>query len=100
MKISNQKQCLLVSDISELNATNASQVKSEIREALTSEHTRIDLDLSTTRFVDSSGLGVLIGLHKSMAARQGTIRILNPTGTVQQVLELTRLHRLFEILQP
>ena len=100
MQMSNQKQCLLVSDMSELNATNANQVKSEIREALTSEHTRIDLDLSTTRLVDSSGLGVLIGLHTSMAARQGSIRILNPTGTVQQVLELTRLHRLFEIVQP
>jgi len=49
--------------------------------------------------VDSSGLGALIALHKTMCARGGGIRILRPTPVVHQVMELTRLHRVFEIIQ-
>ena len=57
------------------------------------------MDLSQTRFVDSSGLGMLIALHKTMVGRGGSVRILNPTPSVQQILELTRLHRVFEIVK-
>jgi len=44
-------------------------------------------------------LGALIALHKSVAANKGMLRILQPTPTAQQILELTRLHRVFEIVK-
>lgn len=89
---------VVVSAITELTAANASSIKEEIKAGITDDHTQIDIDLSSTQFVDSSGLGVLIGLHKAMSLKGGSIRILNPTESVQQVLELTRLHRLLEIV--
>lgn len=89
---------LRVSGPDELNATNATPFRDQVRSALRAEHSRIDLDFSTTRFVDSSGLGALISLHKLMAGRQGRVRVVNPTPQVQQILELTRMHRLFEIV--
>ncbi len=89
---------IVVSEITELTAANASSVKEEIKAGLNDNHTQIDIDLSSTQFIDSSGLGVLIGLHKTMSQNGGSIRIVNPTESVQQVLELTRLHRLFEIV--
>jgi len=49
-------------------------------------------------FLDSSGLGTLISLHKTLRARNGTVRLLKPAPNVQQILELTRLHRVFEIV--
>ena len=98
MQLDSQDNHLVVSDIDELTAVNATEAKSQIKGALTDAHTRIDVELSKTSFIDSSGLGVLIGLHKAMAARNGSIRIVNPTDSVQQVLELTRLHRLFEVI--
>ena len=88
---------LIVSDLPELTATNAPETKKQVREAIKDSHNRVDFDLSKTTFLDSSGLGVLIGLHKTMASKSGSIRIVNPSQNVQQVLELTRLHRLFEI---
>jgi anti-sigma B factor antagonist len=89
---------LRVTGPDELNAANATPFRDQVRSALRDEHSQIDLDFSTTRFVDSSGLGALISLHKAMCGRQGRVRVVNPTPQVQQILELTRMHRLFEIV--
>ena len=99
MRLQLQGNTLAASGIAELNATNASAFRDETRAALTDAVTTLDVDLSATTFVDSSGLGALIALHKTMAMRGGAVRIVRPTATVQQILELTRLHRVLEIVK-
>ena len=99
MKIQHQTKTLALSDIPELNAANSASLRDEARATLREDLTSIDIDLSQTRLVDSSGLGMLSALHKTMVARGGSVRILNPTPSVQQSLELTRLHRVFEIVK-
>jgi len=99
MKIQYQAKILALSDIPELNAANSATLRDEARAALRDDQTSIDIDLCRTRFVDSSGLGMLIALHKTSVGRGGCVRILNPTPSVQQILELTRLHRVFEIVK-
>ncbi len=99
MKTQSQAKTLTLSDITELNAANSATLRDEARAALQKDLTTIDVNLSQTRFVDSSGLGMLIALHKTMVGRGGSVRILNPTPSVQQILELTRLHRVFEIVK-
>ena len=34
-----------------------------------------------------------------MAAREGAVKLVNPTPVATQVLELTRMHRIFEIVR-
>ena len=97
MTIDPQETVLRISGLSELNAANAGSFRDQARAALRDHHTRIDFEFGETRFLDSSGLGALIALHKTMSARGGHIRIRNPLPQVQQILELTRMHRIFEI---
>ncbi len=89
---------LYVSHIHELSARAASAVKSEVRLHFVDELINIDFDCSTLEFVDSSGLGTLISLQKLANERGGKLRLLSPKPSVLQVLELTRLHRVFEIV--
>ena len=91
-------QTLVVSGLDELVAANAAQVRDNIRAALQPGHTCLRVDMSATTFLDSSGLGTLISLHKSLRTQNGTVQLVNPSGTVRQILELTRLHRVFEIV--
>jgi anti-sigma B factor antagonist len=99
MKIEHEGNNLRVSDIAELNAVNASSFRDEVRAAMPASPEAIEIDLSQTRFVDSSGLGALFALYK--AANNGrdgvTLRLLNPKPSIQQLFELTQLHHLFEI---
>jgi len=97
MHLSSEGDLLRVQVPLELNASNASPFRDFVRGALRDEHQRVDLDFSRTTFLDSSGLGALVALHKALAARRGTIRILAARPEVRRVLELTHMHRLFDM---
>lgn len=98
MKMEAQGETLNVSGIKELGAANSQLFRDEVKGAMNDVHKNIQIDLSETMFVDSCGLGALISLHKATCNRKGTVRLLNPTPPVQQILELTRMHRIFEIV--
>lgn len=60
-------------------------------------HTRFLINLSSVDYIDSSGLGVLVGIHKRALERGGSVTISGLQGTVKQLFELTRLTRVFDI---
>jgi anti-sigma B factor antagonist len=99
MKIEHEGNNLRVSEIVELNAINASSFRDEVRAAMPASPETIEIDLSQTRFVDSSGLGALFALYKAANSTHDgvTLRLLNPRPSIQQLFELTQLHQLFEI---
>jgi anti-sigma B factor antagonist len=90
------KTTLRVGEIQELGAANAHRIHAAIRSALGTCKS-LEIDLAETAFLDSCGIGVLIGLLKTTEARGGTFRVLNPKPAVLQILELTRMDRLFSI---
>ena len=100
MKIENQGEVLRISELAELGAANANAFRDEARAALSDVQKYIEVDLSKTDFIDSCGLGALIALHKTACARKGAVRLVNPRPSVLQVLELTRMHQLFQITKP
>ena len=97
MKMEKQGEILRISELAELGAANANAFRDEARATLGESQRYIEIDLSKTDFIDSCGLGALIALHKTACARKGALRLLNPRPSVQQVLELTRMHQLFQI---
>ncbi len=100
MKIESQGNNLRVSDIPELTAVNSGSFRDEVRAALEPAPEVIEIDLAKTRFMDSSGLGALFALYRTTGQGTGTIlRLLNPTPEIQQLLELTQMQQLFEIVQ-
>ena len=98
MKVEANGETLNVSEIKELGAANSQTFRDTVKGAMDEVHRNIQIDLSETMFVDSCGLGALISLHKTTCNRNGTVRLMNPTPPVQQILELTRMHRIFEIV--
>ena len=92
-------QTTVVTGLQELVAANAAQVRDDIRAALPPTCLNLELDLSSLSFLDSSGLGALISLHKTLRLRDGIMRLIKPAANVQQILELTRLHRVFEVVR-
>lgn len=89
---------LHVTEICELTAGAAADVKNQLRLHFGGGLISIDMDCSNLDFIDSSGLGALIAIQKLANERGGKLRLLSPKPNVIQVLELTRLHRVFEIV--
>ena len=81
----------------EINASNADQAKEFIKEFVGNGHRFLVIDLSTTVFLDSPALGVLVTAMKLARASGGNVRLCGLSKNLQQILELTRLNRVFEL---
>jgi anti-sigma B factor antagonist len=71
-----------------------------LKEKLTKElrtNNRIILDLSGVIYIDSTGLGVLVGGLKKAMRQEGDIRLVNPSNEVRMLMELTRVDKVFLI---
>jgi anti-sigma B factor antagonist len=99
MKMQIQGDTLRISEVKELDVVHSNDFRNQARAALTAAQKNIEIDLSQTLLLDSCGLGTLISLHKTTSNRQGAVRLLNPAPGVRQILELTRMHRIFEIVK-
>ena len=100
MIITTEGQTLLISGIQELTAVNSGAFRDEANAALRESPTLVEIDLSQTRFLDSSGLGALFALYRTVGESSGvTLRLVNPAPEVRQLLELTQMQQLFEIVE-
>lgn len=99
MKIESFGKTLVVSGLSVLNVGNAASFRDNVRASVQPHHTRIDVDMSLTRAIDSTGLGALVSVNRFIVSRQGQLRLINPVPVVRKVLDLTQLSKSFEITQ-
>jgi anti-anti-sigma factor len=58
---------------------------------------RLVLDFAQVKYLTSTTLNVLIGLHKKVRAAGGQLSLRNVNGTVYEVFEVTRLTQLLHI---
>jgi len=87
---------LSVSGCDAIDSANAAEVKTEAIRLL-GDASDVVVDLSGVDFLDSAGVGVLVGLFKQARLRGGRARFCGLTPGVRSVLELIRLDRIFEI---
>lgn len=57
----------------------------------------LEFDFRDTRFMDSSGIGLLMGRYKLMKALKGTVRITNAGARIQRILMLSGIHKIISI---
>lgn len=95
--IENPKEVLAIVDCSCLDAAAVPEFKEAAEETPSANGRKFFLDLSGVEFIDSSGVGALLGLFKKTKLEESSFYFLNPHPTTQSVLELLRLHRVFVI---
>ncbi len=78
---------------------DAPGARNALRELIGQGRRRLVLDLGNVAYIDSSGLSVLISTLKAAQAAQGEVVLLNPSAEVRALIELTRLHQVFEIFE-
>jgi anti-sigma B factor antagonist len=77
-----------------LNMVTAALVRETIVAAIAEGRPRVVVDLGRIEFIDSTGLGALIGSLKSTRQAGGDLRIARPTAQVQMILSLSNLDRI------
>jgi anti-sigma B factor antagonist len=87
----------VVSPQGRLNMVSARRLRETLVDLVERGTSRIVVDLGETTFVDSSGLGALIGGLKTARQAGGDLRVARVSPAVLSVFELTNLDR---ILRP
>jgi|ERR1700730_1183089 anti-sigma B factor antagonist len=82
--------------VDELDASNAGDLKRDIAPILEA-NTRLVIDLSHLRFVDSSGLGAMLSCLRQVTAKGGNLKLCGMSKQVRTTFELVRMHRIFDI---
>lgn len=79
-----------------IDAAVAVRFKNRMMELTTTPSERVILDLSHVEFLDSSGLGAVVGSMKQLG-RSRKLDLAGLTPTVDKVFRITRMDRVFRI---
>ena len=65
---------------------------------LSKGHKQILFNLGDVHYIDSSGLGHLVSAFTTVRKQEGVLKLLNLTNKVHDVMQLTRLYTVFDIM--
>lgn len=71
-------------------------LRDSIREALAGNRKHIILNLADVSYIDSSGLGQLIGSYATVTDRGGQMKLVNLQKRVVDLMQITKLLTVFE----
>jgi anti-sigma B factor antagonist len=71
-------------------------LRDSIREALSGTRKNIVLNLGEVSYIDSSGLGQLIGSYATVRERGGQLKLVNLQKKVVDLMQITKLLTVFE----
>ena len=83
----------------DLDAYTAPGLRTELHDATegSGDADLVVVDLQRVTFIDSAGLGTLVGAHRRMRERGGWLRIVRPPPLVGRVFELTGLDQVLDM---
>ena len=91
-----EKNGVLTAKISgELDHFLASDVRGRIDDMMARKMpSALILDISGVTFMDSSGIGVILGRYRRIAPRGGSMNILNAKKNIERVLRMSGVYKL------
>lgn len=75
------------------------QVKERIKDLLADGQRKILLNLAEVNYIDSAGLGALISSYTTARREGGTLKLVNLTKRIKDLLAITKLITVFETFE-
>jgi len=79
-----------------MGGPDAVSLNEKLHELIEQDKTNIVVNLSKVKFMNSSGLGMLIGALTTMRKAGGDLRIANATDKIESLLVITKLITVFK----
>ena len=95
--IDGRNDAKLVRFVGDLNATNVEAVLEKVFSLLCDGYVNIVADFSKLRYVNSTGLGILLHFSKSAQEKNGCFKIANVNENVYEIIEIIGAMSLLEI---
>lgn len=83
----------------DVDMSTAPQLEQRLTELADGGAHSLVVDLSGVEFLDSSALGVLVGVHKRLAADHGAIKLVCGHPRIERIFAITRLTEVLPIFE-
>lgn len=74
---------------------NTGILRDELRSLLAQGNKHIVLNMANVTYVDSAGLGELVGAYTTATNQGGAVKLLNMQGKMKDLMQITKLHTIF-----
>lgn len=81
--------------IGDVDIQTSSRLKEELNQLLDQKEADLNIDCSNLSYIDSTGLGVLIGVLKRVKKNENEIMISNAQQSIMKLLKITGLDKIF-----
>ena len=78
---------------------NTGILRDELRSLLAQGTKHIVLNMANVSYVDSAGLGELVGAYTTAANQGGSVALLHLQGKMKDLLQITKLHTVFNTFE-
>lgn len=90
----NEKELWNISPEGDVDISTASALRIALDEAYQEKKANIILHFDELKYMDSTGLGVIIGAYGRMKENGNSITLRNPRANIMKLLRITNLDRL------
>ena len=96
IKYENSGDCIFAELVGELDEYSAEYVRISLDELLnhSENKSKLVLDFSKVSFMDSTGIGMLLGRYNKFSKQEIGIYIKNPTSYVNRIFEMTGIYQI------
>lgn len=77
---------------------NGTQLISAVNDAVSHKVSTCIIDISDLRYINSSGIGLLITILTKFRNKGGEVYLMNPSESVNKLLVITKLNAIFQII--
>ncbi|HWA32514.1 MAG TPA: STAS domain-containing protein [Cyclobacteriaceae bacterium] len=78
---------------------NGTQMVEAVNEAVGHKVVTCVIDISGLRYINSSGIGVLITILTKFRNKGGEVYLMKPSESVKKLLVITKLNAIFQVVQ-
>lgn len=78
---------------------NGTQLVSAVNDAVSHKLLTCIIDISDLRYINSSGIGVLITILTKFRNKGGEVYLMNPSESVKKLLVITKLNAIFHVIK-
>jgi len=78
---------------------NGTQLVGAVNDAMSHLVNTCIIDISGLRYINSSGIGVLITILTKFRNKGGEVYLMNPSESVKKLLVITKLNSIFQVIQ-
>ncbi len=88
---------LEVKPVGEVDIYTSPELKNKIYELIEEKNINILINGEELDYIDSTGLGVLMGIYKKLQEKSLNIRIINLKPNIYKLFDITGLNKIFNI---